>query len=361
VKVAILGYDHPVDDKRVFRTVKAISKYHDVVYIYRQDAGKKEIEEKLKREYPHVEFVPVVLKERSPEGIYAFDKENVEAVIESDADVWYLHTAPDTRPLQLFTEGKRRGKRLIYDSHELMPWNSFSRFTRGNRAVDMMRRVVLWSVYKEQIEKSDVVIQVSFSIKRYVERNLKVEEGKQIVIPNLAERVECLDIGSRRRERKVVYVGSTVRGISRKLIELLYEKYGYRFEYISSREEDRLKDLPYVRWQRPLGYEEMIEWLSRAEWSLMIFEHWNNLSYIYSLPHKYFDSLYAGVPVIVGKEFVEMAAWTKRYGVGIIIEGEDINLSGVDRESLQRNIINNREKFLWGERWEQRLNGIVEG
>jgi len=44
VKIFIIGYMHPKYDKRVFRTVKALSKDNEVIYQYWTD--KEEIESK---------------------------------------------------------------------------------------------------------------------------------------------------------------------------------------------------------------------------------------------------------------------------------------------------------------------------
>ena len=360
MKVAILGYDHSVDDKRVFRTVKTLSKYHDVVYVYRQDESKKEIEEELKREYPHIEFVPIVLKERSPRGIYTFDKENVEAVIESDADVWYLHTAPDTRPLQLFTEGKRRGKRIIYDSHELVPYNWIAGATRKVHFVDRIRRLIAWDILYTQVTLSDCVIDTSYARLVYWLHRLHLRKFRNyLVLPNLAE--YSIDISIDSKENIFAFVGSTRRNIDITLIKKVHDLTGWRFVYVSSSPDSILDSIPWITYHEVMKYDEMMQFLSKAMFSIIAYEapYGQEMNYYLALPHKFFDSLAAGTPVIVGDRFIEMKAFTKKWNVGYV--SSEVTATILDEyEKLLSNVKMHQSYFTWNDRWEKNLLCCLE-
>lgn len=366
MKIVVLGYDHPVDDKRVWRTVRALAKKHEVVYIYRFDDSRIEIEEKLKRAYPNVKFEPVVLEARSLKGLYSFDKENVECVIESGADIWYLHTAPDTQPLTLFKEAKRKGIRLIYDSHELYPYAQFSRLVKRSKPKDLVRRLLTWHIFAMQIEYSDAVILASYAVKRYVQKVLG-NMDHLYVIPNIGEKIDFGNvIKDIEKQEKVVFVGLHWRPIPLDFIYVLHYEFGFAFEYVSSEPVEELNKYSWVIWHSPMHRSEILGLLATAKWSIILYDLpvYEKMNYALSVPNKLFDSISVFTPVLVRRHLIETSLWVDKFGVGLVIDDlADMRrkLEDVDYASIVGNIKKHYDKFVWGERWDKRIEGIVLG
>ncbi|MBM7560330.1 hypothetical protein JOC61_002143, partial [Marinitoga litoralis] len=53
MKILIIGYMHPKYDKRVFRTVKALSKENEIIYQYITPGIEKEYTEK------NIKYIPI--------------------------------------------------------------------------------------------------------------------------------------------------------------------------------------------------------------------------------------------------------------------------------------------------------------
>ena len=363
MKVTILGYNHSVNDKRVLRTVRAISKECEVVYIYRRYPHLLDEERKLEKELINVKFVPIEKKGRGGLSRLLFDKENVSAVLDNDTDIWYFHRVPYLFPLLLFKEGRKRGKRIIYDTHEFFPWHSFANFTRGKPMLDLLRRNWLWGIYRYQIFNSDVVIQVSYSIAMHTEKVLGKFPGIHVVVPNLAMKVDLNEDAWFKKDDRIVYVGGVDRALYVDYIRKLVSELDVSFEYISKSPSQILEKMipDRVTWYNPMPYEDMMRWLSTAKWSLLTFSHFNNLTYVYSLPNKFFDSLYAGVPVIVHKDFIEMSAWVKKYGVGVVVDDSLDDVLNANYEEIMDALIKNRHKFVWNDYWDNYLLKLVKG
>ena len=82
------------------------------------------------------------------------DREILKLVKELDYDLAYFHSFPASQPIKLFREVKKRGKKLLYDLHEIMPVQFLpEKYSFLNP--------VLWRILKAQLSLVDGVIGVS--------------------------------------------------------------------------------------------------------------------------------------------------------------------------------------------------------
>ena len=119
-----------------------------------------------------------------------------------------------------------------------------------------------------------------------------------------------------------------------------------------------------------LPYNEMMEELSKAAFSLISYntvKDRNSKNYIFALPHKYYDSLSAGTPVIVKESFVSMAKQVEELGVGVVINPSNIEQS-IEKilnayenyETILKNIEKYQNYFVWDENKEKEFLNKIE-
>ncbi len=187
-----------------------------------------------------------------------------------------------------------------------------------------------------------------------------------LVVPNYAS----LSVSSRVKNKEIVLVGKTVRGISKeKEILSKLANNGIKFRIIGM-DCEVFKDIPH-EYTSFLPYEKMMEELSKASFSLISFSTVNDESYkndIFSLPHKYYDSIAAGTPVIVKNTFVSMVKEVQKYGIGVVIEPDDVDgsvkkiLEAFENyEYYRHNIEKYKEDFVWDRKKEDVFLNFVLG
>ena len=117
----VVGYDHSASDKRVMRTVDALAELGTVYY---QSSGKPTAENGGGIHHYSVE--KTVMNGRfGLEKRRSFDKIIYELVRDLDYDLVYLHDFLHSMPLKAFRCARERGKKIIYDLHEIMPEQFF--------------------------------------------------------------------------------------------------------------------------------------------------------------------------------------------------------------------------------------------
>ncbi|PLV59320.1 glycosyltransferase [Thermotoga sp. KOL6] len=360
MKVLIIGYTHSKNDKRVFRTVQALSKRCRVIYQYLTEKKEHPIEE------GNIEYLPVcyIREENLLKKFFKrrnFDKMICKLVAEEDYDILYMHHFPATKPIEPFKIAKKRGKKIIYDVHEHHPQNFL-----GNLPVPLrwIKEQVMWWVFKRQIAFSDRCIFVSKEIADDVFKTIGLEKP-HLVVPNYAS----VSMDPEKKEDEICFVGKTFRSLSTEEIQILKElaKDGIRFKVIGMNTNfgiENSKVLPF------LPYEEMMKEVSKAKFSWISFQtvvksdRYKND--IFSLPHKFFDSIAAGTPVVVNKRFVSMAKIVEEKKVGIVIDPKNVKESvekirkaflnyGEIMESLKKH----QRAFVWDEEKEERFLDFV--
>ncbi|ACM22227.1 Putative uncharacterized protein [Thermotoga neapolitana DSM 4359] len=364
VKILVIGYMHSRDDKRVFRTVRALSKRWKVIYQYRTKESESGFEER------GIEYIPLkcentgsVLRKLSERRI--FDEKICHLVEREDYDVLYLHHFPATKPLKPFLITKKQGKKIIYDIHEYHPQNFLNVLPRP---LSDLKEFFMWRIFKKQLELSDLCIFVSEETRDEIVAKTGLAPSKTFVVPNYASLKIEPDSGRKRKE--IIMVGKTQRNLTyeKKLIKALIEK-GFSFRVIGM-ESKVFSDVPHT-YTSFLPYEKMMEEISKGMFSLVSYSTIGREDYkndLYALPHKFYDSIAAGTPVVVKKSFVSMARLVKELEIGVVIDPSNTedSLRKIEDacqryERILENIKKHQNLFVWDERKEEEfLKKIAE-
>ncbi len=369
--ISVVGYNYCVDYKRVLVSVRVLSKHFSKVhYIYKKCEGKESVEERLKKELTNVVFVPITKTGRGPISRWRFDTAILDSLLEINDDIWYFHITPFLRPLLPFKVGKEKRKRVVLDSHELMPWQVFTPFVKWNKFLAMLRTTAWWPIYIKQMELVDHVIFVSHAVRLYVSSVYPEVFNKSSVISNMAYLGNLTDKDfSIKKKKKIVYVGADFRRTPLSWLVKLHDFLGYEFEYVSRHNNEEFDKYDWVKRRDFMPYEDMMRWLSRARWSIIAYDlpFYALKNYIYTVPNKLFDSLGAFTPVITREHFYELSHLVRRYGVGVVIsaDGKDLveKVKNADEyyDEVIENIKRSRKMWVWNEYWEKKLLEAVIG
>ncbi|PLV56736.1 glycosyltransferase [Thermotoga sp. SG1] len=363
MKVLVIGYMHSRDDKRVFRTVQALSKKYEVIYQYRTE------EEETSFKENNIKYVSVrclnkgsVLQKAVERK--SFDEEICRLIKTEDYDIIYMHHFPATSPLKPFLIAKKRGKKIVYDVHEYHPQNFLN--TLPSPLYDL-KEFVMWRIFRKQLKLADLCIFVSEETRNDVVAKAGLNPEKTFIVPNYASLKIEPDPGRKRRE--IVMVGKTPRGFTheKRLIKALIER-GFSFRIIGM-DSKVFSDVSHT-YTSFLPYERMMEEISRGMFSLVSYSTIGKdyKNYLYALPHKFYDSIAAGTPVVVKESFVSMAKIVKELKIGVVIDPSNTedSLRKIESacqryEELLENIKKHQDLFIWDERKEEEfLKKIIE-
>ena len=372
-RICVFGYTHPVDDKRVFRTVESLGKKHKIFYVYRVEENKRQSEHDLKQMYPDVKFIGIPLERkdfRDPIKRLKFDRKVLQTLrnVAQQVDLVYVHDWIRTHPKEPFWSIRKMDKRIIYDVHEYYPESTLEKLPAF---LLPSKRALCRSVLNRQLSMVDGAIFVSNAQKRCCESNAL---PPSTIIPNVA--TFSLDIfDKKQRESVFTVVGGTSRDITdvfplMKAIRLQGLKVKLRVVGMPCQSSsDYCEVFPF----QPYG--EMMKLIQNSFYSLMIFRTHKlpSLNDVVRLPNKFFDSLAAGTPVIVDEFFEEMSRLTLEWGVGLVVDMRDpeaaankiiSSLEDGSYEKFLRNIDRHKAKFTW-QTYEQHflrfVDAILEG
>jgi glycosyltransferase involved in cell wall biosynthesis len=120
-----------------------------------------------------------------------------------------------------------------------------------------------------------------------------------------------------------------------------------------------------------LPYDEMMKEVSKAAFSLASFKSMGREDYkndLWALPHKFYDSIAAGTPVVVMQSSVSMSKIVEELGIGVVIEPKDVEgsvkkiLDAYDNhDKLVDNVERHKNKFVWDETKEKEFVEFVLG
>lgn len=355
LKILIIGYMHPKNDKRVFRTVKALSKDNEVIYQYWADKSEEKYSD------GNIQYVPIYYVKNIQDNPMRklrrrrdLDKKILDIVKKEDYDLLYMHHFLASRPIAPFKIAKRKNKKVVFDLHELHPENFMESFTGVKKKI---KESIMWKVLKKQINYSDKLIFVSKEMKEYVKEKLKINiESK--VVTNYAS----TEIKSQKKTKTISFVGKTARGLENeiKVLKALIKK-GYEFKIIGM-DAANFENIEHT-YTSFLPYEEMIEELSKTSFSLISYtlnEDEIPLNFVFSMPNKFFDSIAAETPVIVNENFKSMANLVKKYGIGVLINPKNIeeSVEKIEKayenyDEMIENIRRYKHEFVWTEEIEK--------
>lgn len=308
MKTIVIGYGHSKDDKRVARTVDAFRECGFVHYQYWEDVEGRDKDE----QWSNVRYYPLNRDSMKGPGRYVkrlhFDQEILKLVREKDYDLAYFHFSPASMPLRIFREAKKRGKKLIYDLHEIMPEQRLP-----ERA--SLFKPIMWEILRKQFALCDGLVFASEEAADYMFQRTK-QYSKRFSLPNYANNFGNVSFKKHRKD-EIIVVGGTQRdvSISEELVKRLKDE--FRIVSIGMKWSVADENIPFLK------YGQMMERLSKARFTLIAFHSRSDLYYkndIYSLPHKFYDSLAAGTPLIVAKRFASMRKIVERTGTGLVLD-----------------------------------------
>ncbi|MGJ8454510.1 glycosyl transferase family 1 [Pseudothermotoga sp. U03pept] len=358
MKILVVGYMHRKNDKRVYRTVKALSKYAKVIYQYMTDTKESEYEE------GNIRYLPIEWREDiNTNALLKFwkrrklDKIIMDLIQRTDFDILYMHHFLPSKPLEPFRYAKRMGKKIVFDIHEYHPENFLSNL---KALLYELKTSVMKKIFEKQIELADKLIFVSPEQMRY---SLGEKRKEALVVPNYAN----MSVRSDEKREEIVFVGKSARAVEDELliIEELTKR-GFTFKIIGM-DSALFKDLKHVH-MGFLPYGEMMMELATARFSLISYIPSGSepLNYAFSLPNKFYDSIAAGTPVIVKDTFVSMARIVQELGIGVVINTEDINgsvrkiLKAYESyDKLIQNVDKYKDRFVWDEKKEKEFVDFV--
>ncbi|RLL85279.1 glycosyltransferase [Petrotoga sp. Shatin.DS.tank11.9.2.9.3] len=364
MRILIIGYMHPKFDKRVYRTVRSLSKFHEIIYQYWTDKDEKEyIDGNIK--YMPIKYTKGTkgnplkkLINRRP-----LDKKICDLVTNENYDILYMHHFLASRPLEPFKIAKKRNKKIVYDIHEYHPEN-FLEELEG--IIGNLKIRTVWRFFKKQLELSDMAIFVSQEMRDDVVNKANIDKGKTYIIPNYANFIIKPDI--QKKSKEIVLVGKVTRKIEdeKKILKSLIEK-DFKFKIIGM-DSKNFKDIDHESTDF-LPYEEMMKELSNVAFSLISYnegrKQYNN-NFKFALPNKFYDSLAAGTPVIVKASFVSMAKQVEDLGLGVVIDPtelkesvEKITNAYKNYEGILDNIEKHQKRFIWDEKKERKFVGLI--
>jgi len=361
------GAEHAIDDNRTLKSVELFSEFSEIVYIY-NSLFERDFES-IKKQYAgkDVSFIGIHKNGSGLKSLVNFDKEAFKHIVECDADVWYIHNFFTRYPMKLFKEAKRRGKKLIYEIHEYVP-DVFAEEKINSKGLKFLKRKIMLFLFKKMINSSDAIVTVN----RLIYDIAKESSRPAYILPNLA----CFSmdfLSFEARSKELVVVGGTKRDItlSYNIAKEVYRKTGMTISTHIIGIPNTYKEV-FIKNDSFMPYSEMMKNINLSLFSLISFRTYNlnSKNDIYCLPIKFFDSLGAGTPVIVDSYFKEMAYWTEKYGVGIVIDSSKPEKAAEKiLEAMQekkysvfiQNIKANQSMFVWNEERKKDFLSFIRG
>lgn len=292
IKVCHLTSAHPVEDIRIFHkeaSSLANSGLFDVFLIA------VNCEEKT---FNNVKIVSAISKSSSRLWrIIQHSKAAYQKALELDAEIYHFHD-PELLPYGL--KLKRKGKIVIYDSHEDVP-----RQILGKPWIPLFIRkpiAYFFEKYENYVSKrlSFIVVSTPTIKKRFISINPNCEAICNY--PILKENTELPSWESRKNE--ICYIGgiTKIRGIielvqALNLIPEIKLNLAGPISPVSLREE--LEALPAWKNVKDYGFVDrktIVEILNKSKVGVVTLHPQEN--YLDSLPIKMFEYMYAGIPVI---------------------------------------------------------------
>lgn len=298
-----------------------------------------------------------------------------EFLSNTDYDVLYLHNV-NIFESNLLLDALKKGSLIIYDCHEYVP-SSYILSSDEARVFENNRKEIVNRLFEKFISVSHGIVVVSEMMKKLIMDNFGVPQDKILKFTNYApfglENVKPLE----ERRKEIAIVGFTPRNMEREVDILNTLSHTFEIKIIGMKNdvnffgENNLNLNKKVKYLPFLPYEKLLEELSCSMFSFISFKsflEWNQQNLTLALPNKFFDSMAAGVPVIVSSEFVELSESVQNDGVGIVINPENpkeslekiFEYSQNDKyNALLNNIVRNRSKYIYDDEKKQILRNFV--
>lgn len=360
IKVCHLSSAHPANDIRIFHkevSSLAASGYFDVSLITVNSEEKIQNGANL-----------VSAKSKSASRIWRIlnhSKAVYKKALELNADVYHFHD-PELLPYGL--KLKRKGKIVIYDSHEDVP-----RQILGKPWIPIFIRkpiAFFYEKYENYICKrlSFIVVSTPTIKKRFIQVNSNCEAICNY--PILKENSELPTWETRKNE--ICYIGgiTKIRGIIELIqaLEFVPEtKLNLAGPYSPENLKEEIQALPAWNYVDDYGFvnrEKIVEILNKSKVGLVTLHPQEN--YLDSLPIKMFEYMYAGIPVIASN-FPLWEQIVSENQCGICVDPFDINaISNAinlllnDDEKAKKMGENGRKAVLEKFNWENEEKKLID-
>lgn len=239
---------------------------------------------------------------------FAFQK-----ALEIDADLYHFHD-PELLPVGL--KLKKKGKKVIYDTHEDVPRQILSKYYIPALARPIISRS--FEIYENRIAaKLDGVITATPFIR---DRFLKINPNT-IDINNYPILEKFLTTDKREKIYDVTYVGlsSKIRGITEmvKMLEFTDAKLTLVGTFQSKEEEAEIRKLPTwekVNFMGKRTRAEVSQILSQSKMGIVVFHPEPN--HVNAQPNKVFEYMAASLP-FVASDFPYWKNIVEEYNIGV--------------------------------------------
>ncbi len=353
MSILVIAFLHPKKDKRVMRTVEALSSIVNVDYIYWSGNESEHHSEGSVTFHPVLHHINKHSNVRELISRRTHEAKMIEIACSLRPELVYIHHFATVIPLEIYKRFWKMKVPIITDFHEYVP----EEFLFGVNAIPKtIKTNYAKSFYRKMLFKSAGAVFVS---KWMIDDAKAINPSlKTLWIPNYGDSsVETLP--KERRNKEIVFVGSVRRNLEkeRELLTCLRKK-RYEFTTIGSSPLEGIsgKSIPFLK------YGEMIRRISQASFSIISFSSTDAggkplLNYVHSMPNKFFDSVVSGTPIIVDKRFEDIAQMVERDNLGIVIDrnspeesAERIDHIWEERyDALLKAIDKNKNSFLWEE------------
>ena len=302
MKICHITTVHPRNDVRIFhKECKSLAKHYDVSIIVADGLGFEEIDS--------IKIFDVGLRQSSRLKRAKIDsKKALNKAIELDCDLYHFH---DPELVKIAVKLKKKGKKVIYDTHEDLPRQIYSKPYLNKYAKPFVAKFVEWHENKAAKQFDYICCATPFIRDRF----LKINENSIDInnYPILHELNLKNDWES--KKNTVSYIGgiSDIRGI-RELIKS-FEFSQFNLNLVGSFHDKDIKDEieKYIGWKNVkfhgyLSRKDMAIVLSSSKAGIVTFLPLPN--HINAQPNKIFEYMSAGIPVIASnfplwKEIIE--------------------------------------------------------
>ncbi|KUK92146.1 MAG: Uncharacterized protein XE05_1554 [Thermotogales bacterium 46_20] len=366
-KSLVLGYVHPPNDKRVKRNVIALSKSFDVYYQFLGKNPQEAPEDSVHR-------LPIMrTSSKNPVKAFArwrsFDKTIIKLIEQVKPSLILLNDMPLARPIEIVEAAKSQKACVIIDLHELVPEQ---RLTQRFSFLWRIYKGGVWKLFSAYLSYADGVIGVSEQQLSEISKKIPMEIPSIVVTNYALERASPLPFCLRKRE--IAIVGKTSRIFTPNTVELLKMLKRKEFDICvigGMRQQKELKEIGIIN-TGFLKYKDMIDRISESLFSFVGFrtnKRKLSLNDKYSAPNKYFDSVAAGTPIIVSRDFEFMSKNVLDNSIGIVLDlgKPDKAALSIMRatqknsyQALLANISAHQAKYVWDYEKENELIAFVK-
>lgn len=302
MKICHITTVHPRYDIRIFhKECSSLAKHYDVSLIVADGLSDEEIN--------GVNIVDIGLRQSSRLKRARIDsKKALKKALELNCELYHFH---DPELSRIGVKLKKKGKKVIYDTHEDLPRQIYGKPYLKDFIKPFLARFIEWQENKAAKKFDYICSATPFIRNRFKEINKNTIDINNFPIINELN----LEVSWENKKNKVSYAGgiSEIRGIKELVKAIEISK--YKLNLAGSFSSDNLKnDVEKIKgWEKIefhglLSREDMAKMLSESKAGIVTFLESPN--HVNAQPNKIFEYMSAGLPVIASnfklwKEIVE--------------------------------------------------------